>query len=57
MVAGGRLIFEVVGDGGSAGSLVMGLLMLLLWCAFITASTVRLLNIVNRQMAGGAAHD
>lgn len=57
MVAGGRLIFEVVGTDGSAGSLVFGLLMLLLWCGFITASTVRLLNIVNKQMAGGIAHD
>jgi hypothetical protein len=57
MVAGGRLIFEVVGNDGGAGSLVFGLLMLLLWCGFITASTVRLLNIVNRQMAGGIPHD
>lgn len=52
MVAGGRLIFEVVGTDGGAGSVVMGLLMLLLWCGFITASTVRLLNVVNSQMAG-----
>jgi uncharacterized membrane protein len=55
MVAGGRLIFEVVGTDGGAGSLVMGLLMLLLWCGFITASTVRLLNVVNQQMAAGDA--
>ncbi len=53
MVAGGRLIFEAVGTDGGAGSLVMGLLMLLLWCGFVTASTLRLLNFVNRQMAGG----
>lgn len=52
MVAGGRLIFEVVGTDGGAGSVVMGLLLLLLWCGFITASTVRLLNVVNSQMAG-----
>ena len=57
MVAGGRLVFEVVGTDGGAGSLVIGLLMLLLWCGFITASTVRLLNIVNQQMAGGRAND
>ena len=57
MVAGGRLVFEVVGTDGGAGSLVIGLLMLLLWCGFITASTVRLLNIVNQQMAGGSAND
>ena len=57
MVAGGRLVFEVVGTDGGAGSLVFGLLMLLLWCGFITASTVRLLNIVNQQMAGGSAND
>ena len=57
MVAGGRLVFEVVGTDGGAGGLVFGLLMLLLWCGFITASTVRLLNIVNQQMAGGSAND
>lgn len=57
MVAGGRLIFEIVGTDGEAGSLVMGLLMLLLWCGFLTASTVRLLNILNRQMAGRGPDD
>jgi uncharacterized membrane protein len=57
MVAGGRIIFEVVGDGWDASSVVMGLLMLLLWCAFVTASTVRLLNVVNKQMAGGQVDD
>jgi uncharacterized membrane protein len=52
MAAGGRMIFEIVGTDGGTGSLIMGLLMLLLWCGFITASTVRLLNLVNQRMAG-----
>ena len=56
MAAGGRVIFEIVGTDGEAGRLVMGLLLLLLWCGFLTASTVRLLNILNRQMAG-RGHD
>ena len=53
MVAGGRLIFEVIDAGGDGEGIVMGLLMLLLWCGFITASTVRLLNVLNKQIAGG----
>lgn len=57
MAAGGRVIFEIVGTDGDAGSLVMGLLMLLLWCGFLTASTVRLLNVLNRQMAGRRGND
>ncbi|MDJ0813631.1 MAG: DUF2157 domain-containing protein [Woeseiaceae bacterium] len=57
MVAGGRVIFEIVGTDGEAGSLVMGLLMLLLWCGFLTASTVRLLNLFNRQMAARGRGD
>ncbi len=57
MVAGGRFIFEIIGTDVGAGSIVMGLLMLLLWCGFVTASTVRLLTFVNRQMAGGESDD
>lgn len=57
MAAGGRVIFEIVGTDGGAGSLVMGLLLLLLWCGFLTASTVRLLNAFNRQLAGSGDND
>ena len=57
MVAGGRVIFDIVGTDGDAGRLVMGLLMLLLWCGFLTAATVRVLNLLNRQMAGREAND
>lgn len=57
MAAGGRMIFDLVGTDDGPGPLVIGLFMLLLWCGFLTAATVKLLNVVNRQLAGRGAGD
>ena len=57
MAIGGRLIEETVGFDGSAGALVVSLLLLGGWCAMLTTGSVKALRFVGRRLSGGSDHD
>ena len=49
MGLGARGIHEIIGFNDGTGSLIFSLFLLVLWCAMLTAGSVRLLNTLYRQ--------
>ena len=58
MALGYRVLDETTGfDWDSAASIISSLLLMVLWCAAITAATVKTLAATRRQLTRGAADD
>jgi len=57
MVIGGRIIFEGIFSSGDAGSLVLGLLLLVGWCVGVTTGVVRLLKHLRPTSETGAVDE
>jgi uncharacterized membrane protein len=56
MALGYRVLDDTTGfDWNSAASVISSLLLMVLWCAAITAATVKTLATARRQLTGGAA--
>ena len=53
MAIGARGVNELIGfDDGTSG-LIMSLIVLVLWCAMLTAATVKILNAMYRRLGAG----
>ncbi len=58
MAVGTRLLKETIGfDGDDSMRLISALVLLTLWCAAMTAATVKFLTILRRQVESGAKDD
>ncbi len=57
MAIGARGVHEIIGFDDGTGSLIMSLIVLVFWCAMLTAAAVRLLNAMHAQMTSGNSDD
>jgi uncharacterized membrane protein len=57
MAIGARGVHEIIGFDDGTSSLITSLIVLVLWCAMLTAATVRLLNAMNARMTTGHSDD
>jgi uncharacterized membrane protein len=57
MAIGARGVHEIIGFDDGTSSLITSLIVLVLWCAMLTAATVRLLNAVHAEMTSGNGDD
>jgi len=57
MAIGARGVHEIIGFDNGTSSLITSLIVLVLWCAMLTAATVRLLNGMHAGMTSGNSDD
>jgi len=57
MAIGARGVHEIIGFDDGTSSLITSLIVLVFWCAMLTAATVRLLNAVHADMTSGNSDD
>lgn len=57
MAIGARAVHEIIGFDDGTTSLITSLVVLVLWCAMLTAATVRLLNAMSARMTTGHSDD
>lgn len=57
MAIGARAVHEIIGFDDGTTSLITSLIVLVLWCAMLTAATVRLLNAMSARMTTGHSDD
>jgi len=57
MAIGARGVHEIIGFDDGTSSLITSLIVLVLWCAMLTAATVRLLNAMHAEMTSGDSDD
>lgn len=57
MAIGARGVHEIIGFDDGTGSLITSLIVLVFWCAMLTAATVRLLNAMNAELNSGDSDD
>jgi uncharacterized membrane protein len=57
MAIGARGVHEIIGFDDGTSSLITSLIVLVLWCAMLTAATVRLLNAMHARMTSGNSDD
>ena len=57
MAIGARGVHEIIGFDDGTSSLITSLIVLVIWCAMLTAATVRLLNAVHAEMTSGNSDD
>jgi len=57
MAIGARAVHEIIGFDDGTSSLITSLIVLVLWCAMLTAATVRLLNAMSARMTTGHGDD
>ena len=57
MAIGARGVHEIIGFDDGTSSLITSLIVLVLWCAMLTAVTVRLLNGIHAGMTSGNSDD
>lgn len=57
MAIGARGVHEIIGFDDGTGSLITSLIVLVFWCAMLTAATVRLLNAMHAKLSSQDSYD